>query len=176
MRALWQRLTEFDAFWCRNWHRRSNRYWLMQRGFAVISRLGDGVFWYSLIAFFVLFDGLDGLRAGLHMLLTNGVALALYKTLKHSTKRERPCNADIGIHAIVAPLDRYSFPSGHTLHAVAFSTVALFYYPHLAWLLVPLTLLIAASRVVLGLHYPSDVIVASCLGLGLGYASLKLLY
>lgn len=175
MRAWWRRLTEFDVFWCRNWHRRSCRHLLMQRGFAVVSRLGDGSIWYCLIAVFVLFDGLDGLRAGVHMLVTNTVGLALYKSLKHGTRRERPCNAGIGIRAVVAPLDRYSFPSGHTLHAVAFSTVALFYYPYLVWFLVPLTLLIAASRVVLGLHYPSDVIVASGIGLGLGYASLRLI-
>lgn len=175
MRALWQRLTELDAFWCQNWHRRSSQYWLMRHGFAIVSRLGDGMLWYALVGLFVLFDGVAGLHAGVHMLATNAVGLALYKSLKHGTRRERPCNADIGVNAVIAPLDRYSFPSGHTLHAVAFSTVALYYYPHLAWLLVPVTLLIAASRVVLGLHYPSDVIVASGLGLGLGYASLKLL-
>lgn len=175
MRALWQRLTRYDSQWCQSWHQRSSRYWFISLAFAGVSRLGDGVFWYALICFFVLFDGLDGMRAGLHMLVTNAIGLILYKALKHSTRRERPCNAGIGIDPIVAPLDRYSFPSGHTLHAVAFSTVALFYYPHLAWLLVPLTLMIAASRVVLGLHYPSDVIVASGIGLGLGYGSLKLL-
>jgi undecaprenyl-diphosphatase len=34
----------------------------------------------------------------------------------------------------------------------------------LAWLLVPFTLLVAASRVVLGLHYPSDVLAGAALG------------
>jgi undecaprenyl-diphosphatase len=108
------------------------------------------------------------------MLLTGGVALLLYKSLKGMTRRVRPCHYDLDISAGVPPLDLYSFPSGHTLHAVGFSTVALFYYPQLAWLLVPFTLLVAASRIVLGLHYPSDVLVASVIGLGLGYSSLLL--
>jgi hypothetical protein len=47
---------------------------------------------------------------------------------------------------------------GHTLHAVAFTTVASAYSPQLSWLLIPFTVLIALSRMVLGLHYPSDVI------------------
>lgn len=174
MQIWWQRLTDFDVRWCRSWYGRSSRYWRILGGFALISRLGDGVFWYALIAALVLFDGLAGVQAGLHMLATNAVGLVLYKGLKQGTRRARPCHANIGVHPIVAPLDRYSFPSGHTLHAFAFSTVALFYYPHLAWLLAPLTLLIAASRVILGLHYPSDVILASGMGLALGYGSLKL--
>jgi undecaprenyl-diphosphatase len=138
----------------------------------LISRLGNGVFWYSLMAVLPVVDGAYGLAAALHMLLTGGVALLLYKALKGSTRRVRPCHYTIDINAGAPPLDRYSFPSGHTLHALSFSTVALFYYPQLAWLLVPFTLLVAASRVVLGLHYPSDVLVACVIGLGLGYASI----
>jgi undecaprenyl-diphosphatase len=57
----------------------------------------------------------------------------------------------------VAPLDEFSFPPD-TLHAVSFTIVALAYYPWLAPLLVPFTLGVALSRVVLGLHYPSDVL------------------
>ena len=78
------------------------------------------------------------------------------------------------IKAWVAPLDEFSFPSGHTLHAVAFTLVALTYYPLLAWLLIPFSASVAASRVVLGLHYPSDVLAATVIGSTLAGTSLWL--
>ena len=101
------------------------------------------------------------------------VALGLYTALKRHTRRRRPYADDRRIRALVAPLDQFSFPSGHTLHAVAFTTVAVAWYPDLAWLLLPFTALVAASRVVLGLHYPSDVLAATVIGLGLGGLSLR---
>ncbi|MDV3469431.1 phosphatase PAP2 family protein [Stenotrophomonas sp. C3(2023)] len=146
------------------WCRRANRYCRRRRvrsTFAVISRLGDGVFWYTLMAALVLLHGLDGLRASIHMAATGVAALLLYKGLKRWTRRPRPYKADLRIRAWVAPLDEFSFPSGHTLHAVSFTIVALAYYPWLAPLLVPFSLAVAASRVVLGLHYPSDVLAAT---------------
>lgn len=173
MRLWLQLLNELEAPVCRAAARPGRRLGV-QRAFALISRLGDGVFWYSLIAILPLVDGLDGLTAGLHMLVTAGVALALYKSLKGVTRRERPCNSAAEITALVPPLDRYSFPSGHTLHAVSFTTVAIHYYPELAWVLVPFTVLVASSRVILGLHYPTDVLVATAIGLGLGYTAIHL--
>ncbi|HEY0502237.1 MAG TPA: phosphatase PAP2 family protein, partial [Lysobacter sp.] len=86
--------------------------------------------------------------------------------------RPRPFASDRRIHAWVAPLDEFSFPSGHTLHAVAFSIVGMAHYPMLAWVLVPFTASVAASRVVLGLHYPSDVLAATVIGSGLAGVSL----
>ncbi|HEV7631790.1 MAG TPA: phosphatase PAP2 family protein, partial [Steroidobacteraceae bacterium] len=71
------------------------------------------------------------------------------------------------------PLDRFSFPSGHTLHAVSFTLIASMAFPLLALLLVPLALLIALSRVVLGLHYPSDVLAGALLGAGVAAAALS---
>lgn len=161
-----------EARWCR----RANHYG-RRRGiravFATISRLGDGVFWYGLMATLVIIDGVDGLRASIHMAATGVVALTLYKVLKRWTRRPRPFAADLRIRAWVAPLDEYSFPSGHTLHAVSFSIVALAYYPWLAPLLVPFTVGVALSRVILGLHYPSDVLAATGIALLLGGISLQ---
>jgi undecaprenyl-diphosphatase len=118
---------------------------------------------------------MDGLRASAHMAATGVVALTLYKVLKRWTRRPRPFAADLRIRAWVAPLDEYSFPSGHTLHAVSFSVVALAYYPWLAPVLLPFTAGVALSRVVLGLHYPSDVLAATGIALLLGSASLQLM-
>lgn len=174
MRPWLYRLNELEATICRNWSRPGLRPWI-QRPFALVSRLGDGVFWYSLMAILPALHGLAGLKASLHMLITGGVALAIYKTLKGMTRRERPCHHARDIVALVPPLDHYSFPSGHTLHAVSFSTVAVDYFPSLGWVLIPFTALVASSRIVLGLHYPSDVLVATLIGLALAYASLSLI-
>ena len=139
-----------------------------------MSRLGDGLFWYALMVVMVLLDGFDGLKASAHLAATGVFALLLYKTLKRWTRRPRPFASDIRIRAWVAPLDEFSFPSGHTLHAVAFTLVALAHYRMLAWLLIPFTASVAVSRVVLGLHYPSDVLAATAIGSALAAASLWL--
>lgn len=59
----------------------------------------------------------------------------------------------------------------HTLHAVAFTGVALAHAPALGWLLIPFAASVAVSRVVLGLHYPSDVIAATGIGGGLAWTA-----
>ena len=168
-----RRFTRHEGRWCRRANglgafRGSRAY------FAAISRLGDGVFWYVLMAAMVVFDGFDGLRASAHLAAVGVVSLLLYKGLKRWTRRPRPFAADRHIRAWVAPLDEFSFPSGHTLHAVAFTLVALAYYPQLAWLLIPFTASVALSRVVLGLHYPSDVLAATGIGSVLALVSLWL--
>ena len=62
------------------------------------------------------------------------------------------------------PLDHFSFPSGHTLHAVMATTVLGYVAPLLLLLMLPFTLLVALSRMILGLHYPSDVAVGAMIG------------
>ena len=132
--------------------------------FKTASRLGDGVIWYALILALPLLYGDEGLRVAAIMLATGAVGLALYKFLKRTFVRERPFIRHAGISLAGAPLDRYSFPSGHTLHAVAFTWLAVAAFPVLGFVLLPLALAIAASRVVLGLHYPTDVLVGALLG------------
>lgn len=163
-----------DGGWCL----RANRLCLRRgvlRYFALVSRLGDGVAWYALMAWLVLRDGLPGLAAAAQLAATGALALALYRALKRWTRRPRPFAADVRIRAWVAPLDEFSFPSGHTLHAVAFTLVAMAHDPSLGWVLLPFTASVAVSRVVLGLHYPSDVLAAIAIGSTLAGVSLALL-
>jgi undecaprenyl-diphosphatase len=144
------------------------------RFFGAISRLGDGMFWYALMIAIAVFGGVQGRMVALQMALTGLVAAGLYRGLKRWTRRPRPFRTHEEIVALVMPLDEFSFPSGHTLHAVTFSVIALAYFPLLAPLLIPFTLLVAASRVVLGLHYPSDVLAATMIGSCLAGSSLWL--
>jgi undecaprenyl-diphosphatase len=113
--------------------------------------------------------------AALQMTAVGLVAALLYRTLKRWTKRPRPFRAHAEITPYIAPLDEFSFPSGHTLHAVSFSLIALAWFPWLAPLLVPFTVLVAISRIVLGMHYPSDVLAATLIGGGLAGISFLLL-
>lgn len=173
--GLWQRLEHGCGEWrlCLAANRWGARQAIGQL-FGIVSRLGDGVFWYGLILALALFGGERGLHAALHMALVGACAATLYRLLKRWTRRPRPFRRHAGIIAHVPPLDEFSFPSGHTLHAVGFTIIALAYFPVLAPLLVPFALLVAASRVVLGLHYPSDVIAAALIGSVLAGASFLL--
>lgn len=144
------------------------------RALRVASRLGDGVFWYALMLALLAVDGAHALRPVAHMAATGFVCTALYKWLKSKTSRPRPYAVESAVRAGADPLDAFSFPSGHTLYAAAFSIVALAYYPALAWLLIPFSALIAASRVVLGLHYPSDVLAGAAIGALVAQISLWL--
>ncbi len=157
--------------------RRLNRgaaFALPRRIFQVASRLGDGIVWLVLLAVLPLLYGSAALRPVLVMALTGAVGVVLYSFLKRTFVRERPFITHAAIDRAGAPLDRYSFPSGHTLHAVCFTWQASAHFPELMWVLVPLAALIAASRVVLGLHYPSDVLAGAALGAALAAAGLAL--
>ncbi len=134
--------------------------------FSVFSRLGDGVFWYALIIVLPIIQGSAALAVSLLMLIVGVVNLLIYKTIKHLTCRERPCGRSADIIPGARLLDHYSFPSGHTLHAVGFTTVLMHTNPQLGLGVLPFTVLVASSRVVLGLHYPTDVAAGALIGAG----------
>lgn len=131
----------------------------------IASRLGDGVLWYALMLSLPWWAGAAGWRCAQQMVLAALVALGCYLVLKHNTARSRPCHRHPEFPARCRVLDRFSFPSGHTMHAVSFTFVLSQHFPTLAATVMPVTLLIALSRVVLGLHYPSDVLGGAVLGL-----------
>jgi undecaprenyl-diphosphatase len=166
-----QRFADVDTALCAllNGFSRSPRFCSL---FRLASRLGDGIFWYVLMAALPVAVGFDGLVAAAHMAAASLAGLGVYTLLKSRIGRERPyAMHGEWISCAMPPLDRYSFPSGHTLHAVCFSSIACTYLPVLAWVLVPFALLVALSRMVLGLHYPTDVLAGAFIGGGLAALS-----
>jgi undecaprenyl-diphosphatase len=167
-----ERIQRWDERVCLRFNR-ALRYRALPQACRAVSWLGDGVFWYALMLALLLMRP-DAPLAVLHMAGTGLACTVVYKLLKRGTLRPRPYQVQASIARGASPLDTFSFPSGHTLHAVGFSVVALAYFPSLAALLVPFTLLTAGSRVVLGLHYPSDVLAGAALGSLIGAGSLAL--
>ena len=131
------------------------------------TRFGDGPGWAAV--------GLGLLAAGPHpreaaaaaTLAALGASLA-FMALKRRFRRTRPC--DLAPHPLfhVRPPDAFSFPSGHTMNAFAIATVLALSFPSLAPALVLLAASIGVSRVVVGLHFPSDVWAGAALGTAIG--------
>jgi undecaprenyl-diphosphatase len=163
----------FEHAWCLRLNRGCSQP-AVRDAFSAISKLGDGAFWYVLIVLLPVVYGETAVYPALRMAAVGLIGVALYKYLKSRLVRERPYISLAGIVPGTGALDRYSFPSGHTLHAVSFTTLAVRDFPELAWLLVPFAALIAASRVVLGLHYPSDVAAGALVGAALATLSMVL--
>lgn len=142
--------------------------------FSTVSRLGDGMIWYGLMLALPLLYGAAGAAVSVQMALAGLLGTAVYRWLKERLARERPCNLHPRIRVGARQLDRYSFPSGHTLHAVSFTLIATAAFPELAVPLLPFTVLVALSRVILGLHYPSDVAAGALLGFLLARVALAM--
>jgi undecaprenyl-diphosphatase len=142
--------------------------------FSLVSRLGDGLAWYATLIVLPLLEGSAALLPSTHMALTAALGVVLYKLIKGSLNRERPFASYRAVKELVPALDRYSFPSGHTLHATLFTIMLAHYYPALLVIAAPFSLSVALSRVMLGLHYPTDVLAGLVVGALLAAGSLAL--
>lgn len=169
-----QRIDALELAFCLRVSRAMARAYPARRFFSLISRLGDGCFWYVYLALLPVLFGRDGTMAALHMSLVALLGIVVYKALKVRLVRDRPYFVHADIDCSAMPLDRYSFPSGHTLHAMSFTVLTLHYFPQLAWAIVPFAVLVALSRVITGLHYPSDVLAGGLIGYALAEGSLYL--
>ena len=135
------------------------------------TRGGDGWLWYALLFAVAMFGGDLRREALVAAMLAVGVGIALFLWLKRSTKRRRPCALEPHAWAKLLPPDQFSFPSGHTITAFAMVLSVGSFYPAVWPVLLFCAVSIALSRILLGMHFLSDVVAGAGLGSLLGYSA-----
>jgi undecaprenyl-diphosphatase len=138
------------------------------------TRGGDGWLWYGVGLLILLFGGTEKHVAVVSAGLSSGAGLVVYLIVKRTTRRQRPCAPEPHCWARLVPPDQYSFPSGHTITAFAVATSLSFFYPALPPPLFCFALCIAASRIILGMHFLSDVVAGTLIGVVLAYGTRQL--
>lgn len=143
------------------------RYWMI-----AATRMGDGWLWYALGALVLVFGGAQRYIAFSAAGSAAIVGVFVFKLLKRISQRPRPCEIEAHCWSRILPPDRFSFPSGHTMTAFSIALVLSYFYPGLEFPLFFFAISIAFSRIVLGMHFLSDVLGGVVLGILLGCAAL----
>src|SRR5580693_7992135 len=169
-KAVWNQIESNDHRLMRRVHR-----WRAPRWFRILmiiaTRGGDGWLWYALGGILVIFGGehrFAAIGAGATAALAG---IFVFRALKHASRRKRPCEIEPHCWAAILPPDKYSFPSGHSITAFAVAMSIGLFYPQLQASLLAVAFLIASSRIILGMHFLSDVLAGSAIGAALGFAS-----
>jgi undecaprenyl-diphosphatase len=129
-----------------------------------ISHSGNGYYYPVIPAVLLLFDSQKAWGLFAAGLFSFAIELPLYKLLKNSIKRIRPCEVLSDVHGRVAPSDKFSFPSGHTAAAFVMATLLSYFFPILSIPLISWALLVGFSRIYLGVHYPTDILAGLTIG------------
>ncbi len=160
-RALFARLV-LDAHCARS--RRS--FW------TAITHLGGSRGSIGLCLMSALLPGVSAAIAWRALLLLGG-SHALVQVVKRFAGRPRP-SARLSYEALILVPDRFSFPSGHACAAMAVAVSFAWAFPLLAVPLCILAMLVGFSRVMLGVHYPGDVLVGQAMALLCAYVMFAL--
>jgi len=139
------------------------------------TRGGDGWLWYAMGLIVLLFGGENRYEALGAAAVASGAGITLFLGLKRVFNRKRPSSIEPHCWATLLPPDQFSFPSGHTITAFAVAVPLGVFYPSLLVGLLFCAVSIACSRVLLGLHFLSDVVAGCCIGVGLGLVSSALI-
>jgi undecaprenyl-diphosphatase len=148
--------------------------WLT-RIFRAASRLGDGSLWVATGIYLLALNQDNSRLVALAAAMAVGLSILLFKAVKNLIGRPRPFESWQALSCIMAPPDKFSFPSGHTMTAFAVWGALFIGLPGLSHIYLAIAVLIGLSRIFLGLHYPSDVLAGALLGGAIGLSTASYL-
>lgn len=129
-------------------------------------RIGDGWLWGAIaLSLWYALPVPELKRVVLHCILAIAVSLVIYFPIKFSMRRLRPYDSGLDVSPLVPPLDKYSFPSGHTMNNLAVALTLALSFPRLTVPALVFPLVLGTLRVLFGVHYLSDIVGGGVLGI-----------
>ena len=117
----------------------------------------------------MVFGGKKGRIVGVLVLVVVGLSDCISSSvIKPLVGRQRPCDPDVlvqGARFLLGNKSSFSFPSSHAANNVAWATLFSVKYPRMKWVFIGVAVLMAYSRVYVGVHYPSDLMGGAVLGI-----------
>jgi undecaprenyl-diphosphatase len=132
---------------------------------VVVVRIGDGYLWGLIALWLWLALPFAEVRTVVvHCLAAIAVSLCIYFPIKFSLKRPRPFDSGMDVKPSVPPLDKYSFPSGHTMNNLAVALTLAQHIPGLRLSAILLPIALGLLRILFGVHFLSDILGGALLG------------
>ncbi len=149
--------------------------WL-EKAIIIFSQSGSwGLFWLGLALVLWLTGVSFGRGVFFFLIPVIYTTLIVNYIIKSVLKRERPVSDDPRLQPLVGVPSSKSFPSSHAAMSFAAAVALTFYYPPLWAPYMALAFLMSWSRVYVGVHYPSDVLAGTFVGLGMGILNVILI-
>ena len=157
-------------------------YWLnrfttdkLTRLIRYVSKTGDGHLYLALGLVLFYSDKTHGGLFFYTAIMAYALEIPIYLILKQLFKRPRPEITLTNFTALITPSDKFSLPSGHTAAAFLMAVIIYHFYPTFGLLAIIWASMVGLSRVLLGVHYPSDVLLGAALGSSIACISLVVL-
>lgn len=164
--SLVQRMDELEAPIVRRVASISRRLSLLNFS-VLVNRLANGWMYLIVGVLLITLKGWHSARPAAASLVSVALCLILYTIIKPRLARRRPCDVDSALSCPEKPLDRYSFPSGHCMMAVAVAIPIGWAFPSVIPAVTLFVVIIGWARLTLAHHYPSDLIIGCIIGAGI---------
>ncbi|ASA56200.1 phosphatase PAP2 family protein [Vibrio gazogenes] len=135
-----------------------------------VSHTGDGHLYVVIGGAAFLVDEIVGQALLVTGLISFLIELPLYWLFKNLFQRRRPQEFSSRVIAYITPSDRFSLPSGHTSAAFLMATLIASFYPSLSVMVFIWAGCIGAARILLGVHFFTDVLIGALLGMSCAQA------